>query len=57
MTGRMTLRVSRDGGRTYGPVRTVNVDPRKAVILGSPTKYPPCGCAHCTGRLTPPGLA
>ncbi|WTO38211.1 hypothetical protein OG399_29280 [Streptomyces achromogenes] len=48
--GRMTLRVSYDGGRTYGPVREVQVDPRNAVISGSPTKYPPCGCPRCTGR-------
>ncbi|MQT05664.1 hypothetical protein FF041_38005 [Streptomyces jumonjinensis] len=50
MTGRMTLRVSYDGGRTYGPARTVAVNPHNAVILGSPTKYPPCGCPRCTGR-------
>ncbi|AYN43504.1 hypothetical protein D9753_05630 [Streptomyces dangxiongensis] len=46
----MTLRVFYDGGLTYGPVREVQVDPGKAVILGSPTKYPPCGCPRCTGR-------
>jgi hypothetical protein len=56
-TGRMTLRVSYDGGRTYGPVRTVQVNPRNAVILGSPTKYPPCGCPRCTGRLSSPRSA
>lgn len=54
-TGRMTLRVSHDGGRTYGPVREVQVDPRKAVILATPVKYPPCGCHRCTGRLSPGG--
>src|ERR671934_226661 len=31
-TGRMTLRVSYDGGRTYGPVRTVQVNPRRAGV-------------------------
>lgn len=36
----MTLRVSYDGGPTYGPVREVQVEPRNAVILGSPTKQP-----------------
>ncbi|GGS95228.1 hypothetical protein GCM10010206_67330 [Streptomyces cinerochromogenes] len=57
MTGRMTLRVSYDGGRTYGPVREVQVEPRNAVILGSPTKYPPCGCPRCTGRSSLPASA
>ncbi|MFJ4618617.1 hypothetical protein [Streptomyces sp. NPDC088812] len=28
--GRMTLRVSYDGGRTYGPVREVQVDPQRS---------------------------
>jgi hypothetical protein len=55
--GRMTLRVSYDRGRTYGPTRTVKVNPRNALILGSPTKYPPCGCLQCAGRLTTPGTA
>ncbi|MEU7163550.1 hypothetical protein AB0A70_02700 [Streptomyces morookaense] len=48
--GRMTLRVSYDGGRTYGPVCTVEVNPSNVLILGSPIKYPPCGCPQCAGR-------
>lgn len=45
---RMTLRVSRDSGRTWGPITVVQVpDARALPDLGG---YPPCGCARCTER-------
>ncbi|WKU48398.1 hypothetical protein Q3V23_32420 [Streptomyces sp. VNUA116] len=42
----MTLRVSRDSGRTYEPTRAVRTgDP--VVILENPVRYPPCECPRC----------
>lgn len=46
---RMTIRVSRDGGRTYGPVRVV------APVKGEPPRddsslLPPCRCPRCVER-------
>ena len=38
----MTLRVSRDSGRTWGPLRTINIgDPER---LPQSIGYPPCQC-------------
>lgn len=45
----MTLRVSRDSGRTWQQSTSVREgDP--FVILSDPGRYPPCGCARCTGH-------
>ncbi|MEV4872525.1 hypothetical protein [Streptomyces syringium] len=42
----MTLRVSRDSGRTYEPTRAVRAgDPW--IILENPVRYPPCECPRC----------
>lgn len=47
---RMTLRVSRDSGRTWGPITLVQApDTRALHDLGG---YPPCGCAQCTERTS-----
>ncbi|PHQ48939.1 hypothetical protein BLA24_27855 [Streptomyces cinnamoneus] len=43
----MTLRVSRDGGRTYGPPRAVRRD-GPVVILANPVSCPPRECPRCT---------
>lgn len=45
----MTLRVSRDSGRTWGPVTKVR-EGENPVILGNPGGFPPCTCPRCTGR-------
>ena len=48
MTGdepRLTLRVSRDGGRTFGPVRVVTArDCQEPLLLST---WPPCECPRC----------
>ncbi|MFJ6515949.1 hypothetical protein ACIQMO_07630 [Streptomyces sp. NPDC091406] len=43
---RMTLRVSRDSGQTWGPLTEVRVgeDP---VFPENPGRYPPCLCRRC----------
>ncbi|GHF45820.1 hypothetical protein GCM10010504_12140 [Streptomyces griseus] len=43
---RMTLRVSRDSGLTWGPLAEVRVgdDP---VVPEDPGRYPPCVCPRC----------
>lgn len=42
----LTIRVSRDGGRTYGP--PVTVDPDRDVVPEITSQYPPCRCPlHC----------
>ncbi len=47
----MSLRVSRDSGRTWEPTVAVREgDP--VVVLENPGGYPPCECARCTGRRT-----
>lgn len=44
----MTLRVSRDSGRTWGPTTVVQAPDAPALPdLGG---YPPCGCPRCTER-------
>ncbi|TXC95346.1 hypothetical protein [Streptomyces sp. ISID311] len=45
----MTLRVSRDSGRTWGPVTKVRED-EGPVILDNPGGFPPCTCPRCTDR-------
>ncbi|MFI1161607.1 hypothetical protein [Streptomyces sioyaensis] len=45
----MTLKVSRDSGRTWGPVTKVRED-ENPVILDNPGGFPPCTCPRCTGR-------
>lgn len=42
----MTLRVSRDSGRTWGAVKVVQV-PDSPVLPGL-GGLPPCGCNRCT---------
>ncbi|ROQ67214.1 hypothetical protein EDD93_1633 [Streptomyces sp. 840.1] len=44
---RMTLRVSRDCGQTWGPLAEVRVgeDP---VVPEDPGRYPPCLCPRCS---------
>lgn len=46
---RMTLRVSRDSGRTWGPLGEVRVGENPAVpdSLGG---FPPCACHRCGAR-------
>ncbi|BDH15288.1 hypothetical protein HOK021_64670 [Streptomyces hygroscopicus] len=45
---RMTLQVSRDSGRTWGPLTEVRVgeDPK---VPDDPGGFPPCACRRCTG--------
>lgn len=43
----ITLRVSRDSGRTWGRVTEVRED-EYPVILGNPIGLPPCTCPRCT---------
>lgn len=44
----MTLRVSRDAGRTWSQTtRVQSGDPY--VILSDPGRYPPCECPRCLG--------
>jgi len=38
------LRVSRDGGRTYGPQLAVWLDENKEIPPASPLVWPPCQC-------------
>lgn len=55
----MTLRVSRDSGRTWGQVTEVR-EVENPVILNNPMGFPTCTCPRCTGRSphaeTSPGL-
>lgn len=43
---RMTLRVSRDSGWTWGPLQEVSVE-EKATPPVNPDRYPPCACRRC----------
>lgn len=43
----MTLRVSRDSGRTWGQVTEVWED-KNPVIPDNPVGFPPCTCPRCT---------
>ncbi|MFW6693938.1 hypothetical protein [Streptomyces sp. MAR4 CNX-425] len=45
---RMTLRVSRDSGRTFGRVKHVYARDCEPPELNG--VYPPCECARCRGR-------
>ncbi len=45
----MTLRVSRDSGRTWGPRRDVRAGNDRGVPVGS-WMFPPCTCPRCAGR-------
>ncbi len=52
----MTLRVSRDSGRTWSPATVVREgDP--VVILENPVRYPDCLCARCLAERTCPARA
>ncbi|MFF2327660.1 MULTISPECIES: hypothetical protein [unclassified Streptomyces] len=44
---RMTLRVSRDSGQTWGPLTEVRVG-EDSVVPESPGRYPPCVCSRCS---------
>ncbi len=43
---RLTLRVSRDSGKTWGPTTTITEDVPLAPI-SNPNQYPPCECPRC----------
>ncbi len=53
MTGKalMTLRVSRDGGRTWS--ETVEITERKAGPPPLSSQWPPCRCRRCTAENGP----
>ncbi|GGN90688.1 hypothetical protein GCM10011579_086860 [Streptomyces albiflavescens] len=42
----ITLRVSRDSGRTWGP-RTTYQPGREALPIESGGRFPPCECPRC----------
>ncbi|WP_455353048.1 hypothetical protein [Streptomyces sp. SYSU K217416] len=44
----MTLRVSRDSGRTWGQATEVREE-ENPVFLDNPGGFPPCTCPRCTG--------
>jgi hypothetical protein len=46
---RMTLRVSRDSGRTWGPLTEVRVGD-ESVLPDNPGAFPPCACRRCEAR-------
>ncbi|AZK95116.1 hypothetical protein B7R87_15585 [Streptomyces tsukubensis] len=43
---RMTIRVSRDSGRTWGPVTIVRSSRTEDLPL-EPLRFPPCRCPRC----------
>lgn len=44
----LTIRVSRDSGRTWGQTFEVHsVGPLP--LMADPMRFPPCGCTRCTG--------
>ncbi len=43
---RMTLRVSRDSGETWGPITAITEDALLTPI-SNPIQYPPCECPRC----------
>lgn len=45
----MTLRVSRDGGRTWGPEVTYRPS-RKDAPIDLAGRFPPCQCPRCERR-------
>lgn len=47
----MTLRVSRDSGRSWGPTTAVRVDGDRVVPIGTGA-FPPCMCQRCTACPT-----
>jgi hypothetical protein len=49
----MTLRVSRDSGRTWSP-ETVVREGDPVVILDNPVRFPDCECTRCRGGRTHP---
>lgn len=46
---RMTLRVSLDSGRTWGPLTAVRAS-EAPVVADNPGRYPPCVCPRCSRR-------
>jgi hypothetical protein len=45
----LTLRVSRDSGRTWGP--TVRYEPSREVApIDLPGRFPPCACPRCRDK-------
>lgn len=46
---RMTLRVSRDSGRTWGSLTEVRVGDNP-VLPDNPGGFPPCACTRCAER-------
>lgn len=51
----MTLRVSRDSGRTWGQLTEVREDVDR-VILDNPGLFPACRCPRCTDRCSQSGV-
>ncbi|WP_328742297.1 hypothetical protein OG436_15875 [Streptomyces caniferus] len=52
----MTLKVSRDSGRTWDPVTKVRED-EHPVTIDNPGRFPPCACPRCTGHKPRVGAA
>lgn len=52
----MTLRVSRDSGRTWSRVTEVQED-KNPVFLDNPGRFPPCTCPRCSDRSARYGAA
>ncbi|RZE57693.1 hypothetical protein C0Q98_16430 [Streptomyces albidoflavus] len=46
---RMTLRISRDSGRTWGPTTRVRMSRARPASV-SRERYPPCQCQGCRAR-------
>ncbi len=44
----LSLRVSRDGGRSWGPVRSITSDEVLAPLATG--VWPPCRCPRCRSR-------
>lgn len=52
---RMTLRVSRDSGRTWGPLTEVRVG-EGLMVPDNPGRFPPCACRRCGEQNSPGSL-
>lgn len=52
----MTLRVSRDSGRTWGPRTVILDDQGQGSLPSEPMRFPPCRCPRCLNRLEADGV-
>ncbi len=43
----MTLRVSRDGGRTWGPTVRYEAGSEGGPVTDAPGRFPSCACRRC----------